>query len=189
MFKKMMLLAMAVMAIAAVSAPAASANWTHSGAPITKDTTVAFDGTASFQGSIGGVHCTNATAAIVATAGTTDGHVELFDVHNPTVNCKVTGFLAVLAGGESSLHDVELTGSPTATISGGVVGITGIVLHNRFTSGLEFNLSGSLTATPNNPKSISSIALSGNLTNSLTGGPVAVSGSLGATPAGTYGIE
>jgi hypothetical protein len=62
-------------------------------------------------------------------------------------------------------------------------------LHTRFTSGLESNLSGSLKATPNNPKSIGSIALSGNLTNSVTGGPVAVSGSLGATPAGTYGIE
>jgi hypothetical protein len=112
MLKKMMLLAMAVMVVAAVSAQTASANWTHSGVPITNDATVAFDGTTSFQGSIGGVHRTNATAAIVATAGTTDGHVELLDVHTPTVNCKVTGFLAVLAGGESSLHDVELTGTP-----------------------------------------------------------------------------
>jgi hypothetical protein len=191
MFKKMMLLAVAAMAVVAVAAPAAaSANWKDAGVDVTGNPHVNFSGPASFNGALGSVSCQEATATVQLTGGTNDAHIKTFTVDNPG-NCVVGGFLGALCG-TRSLTTADLTQEGTATISGGTIELTNISLENQFGSCATILLTdeeeGSLTATPNNKKAISSVSLSGSLEDN-TGGSEVVSGTLAVSPAGTYGIE
>jgi hypothetical protein len=191
MLKKMILLAMAVMAIAAVAAPAASATWTHEGVAIGANAEEGFHGTFEYSSEElgGGVHCSEATAFIEMTAGTTDGHVELF-VDNPG-SCTVSGAIAAICGAHS-LTNAELAFPATAQIvtngSGqSVINISNIAFVEEFGECLTLVLEGELTATPNNSKAISSVSLSGELESLF--GPVVKNGTLNAEHPGTYGID
>lgn len=194
MFKKTMLLLTAAAAVLAFAAPAASANWTHSGEVIPGGTnpSINLTGTVSFTSGLGGVHCNEGTATIQATGGSTDGHVTAFGVEDPT-KCDVTGFLAFIAGGTNSLTKVTLTGTPTAKVEGGDIRISGVQLHNTFknTSITLGSTETALTADPDNNAEISSGSLSGTLNNETLGGTVTVKGNMSVIngDAKTYGIE
>jgi len=194
MLKKMMLLAVAAAAVLAVAAPAASANWTHSGAELKTNANVTFSGETSFAGELGTVTCKQSTAAATLTASSSHGTVQSFTVDSPTTNCEVGGVVGALCGTTSleSAH-LEAGNVPTLTASSTNIVIDNVKLINVFGSEgspcLELDLVGNVTATPNNPASISSVSLSGTLEDTTLEAQVAVSGSLAANPAGTYGIK
>jgi len=191
MFKKIMLLAMAVGALVAFAVPAvASANWTKNGAELGTNDHVIFEGPASFTNANGdGVHCELATATVELTAGTTDAHVLSFTADEPGTRCHVFGLIATFGGGTFSLRKVELKKAATAQVVGGVLQITNLELFNEFASGLKLTLTDStegLFATPDNSEAISSVELGGEATSSL-GGTVTIGGNLTVTPEGEYG--
>jgi len=196
MLKKIMLLSMAVMAMFAMGAQAASANWFDNGAGLAEGVNPHIDitGTVAFTSSGGGVHCNTGTSTLQATGNTNIGHVLTFSVEEPS-KCEVSGGLVLLTGGTTTLKSVTLTKpTPEGTNTGSVINITGVTLHNEFNNGFKLTLSsiaGSpLVATPNNTTSISSTTLAGELNSTLAAGKVKVAGSLNvlAPNVGTYGL-
>jgi len=194
MLKKMMLLAVAAAAVLAVAAPAASANWTHSGAELKTNANVTFSGETSFAGELGTVTCKQLTGAATLTGSSSHGTLQSFSVDSPTTNCEVGGVLGALCG-TTSLESVHLEAGnvPTLTATTTNIKIDNVKWIYLFGSEpnpcLELNLRGDLTATPNNPESISSVAFSGTLEDTTLEAQVALSGSLAASPAGTYGTK
>jgi hypothetical protein len=190
MLKKMMLLAMAAAAVVAFAAPAAaSANWTHNAGELGENVEVEFHGTAQFVGDLGSVHCEDATAFVLLTGNSNEGHIETFEVDNEP-NCVVGGLLASLCG-THSLTEAHAEGG-LATIEGGTIVLSNIHLVNVFGTCAEVELTDNpeedATATPDNPEHIHSVSLGGSLEDNL-GGIEEISGTLNATPSGTYGIE
>jgi len=209
MFKKIMLMATAVMAMFAIGAQAASANWFDKGAGLAagENPTLEITGTVAFTSSGGGVHCNTGTSKLQATGGTNDGHVLTFGVEEAN-KCEVSGGLVLLTGGTTTLKKVELTGTPTGTNNGGnTIDVTKVSLHNEFNNGFKLTLSTikciikheggvetevetPLVATPNNTTAIESATLAGKLNSTLAAGQVTVSGSLSVlgTDKNTYGL-
>jgi len=195
MFKKIMLMATAVMAMFAIGAQAASANWFHSGAGLAagENPTLEITGTVAFTSSGGGVHCNTGTSKLQATGGTNNGHVLTFAVEEAN-KCEVSGGLVLLTGGTTTLKKVELTGTPSGTNNGSTIEIAGVSLHNEFNNGFKLTLSSiagqPLIATPNETTSVSSAGLAGELNSTLAAGKVKVAGSLNvlAPNTGTYGL-
>jgi len=98
MLKKIMTLALAVMALAAVAAPLASANWTHNKVKIPAGTNpqIEFLGQANFISAIGNVDCQTVSLAQF-TGGQTTGHITKFEINPagiPTEKCVTGGPLA-----------------------------------------------------------------------------------------------
>jgi hypothetical protein len=193
MFKKMMLLAVAAMAVVAVVAPAAaSANWTDSGVPLAsgENPHILLEGPWKYESEFGLVSCTEATATVQLTGGTIDAHIKSFTVDNPQ-GCTVGGLLAALCG-THSLTAANLTQEGTATVAGGTLEWSEVSLITEFGSCAAILLTdaeeGSLTATPNNKSAISSLMVSGELEDNA-GGVQSYSSTLKVTPQGRYGIE
>ncbi len=204
MLRKMLVAAAAVLALAAVVVPSASATVTHNHQAIQAHGTETFTGTALFtSAATGQVHCTNAEGWITfEPALGTFGTVEKFTCPNPTTNAHVTGAIAAICGGQTILHKVELTKHATAEIVTSPAGTPAITiqnldLFNTFTNGahnaeclklhLQSGVGKDVLATPTNAQTIGATHLSGTLT--ATGfGAVQVSGTL--TPHKvTYGIK
>jgi len=101
MLKKIMILALGVMALAAVAAPLASANWTHKGVKIPAGTNpvIQFTGQSSTISSIGSIDC-QTKFTVQFTGGQTTGHVNTFEIDltqagsTPTTKCVTGGPLA-----------------------------------------------------------------------------------------------
>jgi len=184
MIKKIMLLASMALATAALAAPAAQAEWLHNGAPLKANATVNLSGTAGFAAPFGlGTYTCTVHATLVAEPGST-GKVTKFE---PTTNtCVGTGILAncKLKSHSSNVPMIVHANTTVRTIS-----ITNATIKNVYEgancSQTETHLLFStVTATPDNGSSISSVKLSGTATNGTT-----VSGTLNVTPAKTYGIK
>jgi hypothetical protein len=195
MLKKMLVAAMAVMALAAVVAPNASATWTHNHQAIPAGTNPeeTFTGTAQFQGLVGKVHCSNTEGKVQLLGGQTTATIKLFQSQNPAA-CHVSGALGTSCG-TNSLQKVELQTHATGHIAthNGVaaITITHIKLLNQFGSCastvLESDETGrDVTLVPNDPTTITTGTLTGTLKTAA--GNVAVSGTLHAHVPNTYGI-
>lgn len=193
MLRKIAFLAMAIAATSALAAPAlASATtteWTKNGATLTTNDVVHFEGTAKFESeTLGAVHCpAGATATVTLGAGTHNATVTQF-THATPASCHVGGFLGSVCG-TNSLTKVNLLKNANATGTlNGQVHVTGIQLLNEFGTCLSLVLTGGVTATFDSTTAATEAALSGKLD---TGGfgEVNVSGSLGITQSGVYGIS
>jgi hypothetical protein len=201
MLKKLTVLAMAIGALAALAPASASATWDHHTTPIDQNQQLTFSGQARFQGGLGGVECQVSSNAQFL-AGQTTGNITSF-VPGPTsdtVNCKGTGGLVFC-----QVHNVSPTSFPWVfhTVqSPASISITHGEIHSQATGGFcpitaITITAGTVTATPNQPETVSSIQLSGNASVHLTtsGGSqdtenTTVSGTLSilAPNAGTYSI-
>ncbi len=204
MLRKMLLAATIVMALAAVVVPTASATWTHNHASIQSNATETFTGEVNLlqSAATGQVKCTNVDLAITFTAGQTDGTIHKFTCPNPTPGAHVTGAIAAICGGQTTLHKMELTEHATATIVTSPAGTPAITIEKinlflTFTNGahqaecLKLHLTSGgnddLVAKPNNPQTIATAALTGSLT-AHGFGTVNVAGTLVPHKVNTYGI-
>lgn len=187
--KKMMLLAGMAMAVVAFAAPAmAVANeMTDEGTPVAAGTEAQLSGTAKFTSIIffveSGIEC-NVHATLTAETAET-GQTE-FEI--TTSSCKGFGFL----NGCEVVAD-ELTGNPweTHVSSSNTLTVTDVTIHSTQDSecAMEniFLQFGEVTATVDDPASISSVTLSGTgMANELS---ATASGELSVTPANTYEIN
>lgn len=195
-----MTLALAAMAVAACTAPIASANWTHKGAPIEENVSVSFTGQALFTSAVvGGINCrTFAEAQFVS--GTTTGTISKFEVDlaeagsTVTNRCETSGPLGpcrVSAVQSTNLPwQVHSNGADLVTITTGEIdnvlespqgGACGVVQQIRLTPG-------TVTATipGGQTQGVEQVTLSGQL-ETATKSKVAVGGSQTISPAGTYG--
>ena len=199
MLKKLTLLALAVTALAAFGASSASASWYHKGVALGngQNVTIHLTGPIGFTSNAGNVHCTNATANIEATGGTTDGHVTAFaPINSPTESCHLSGGIVLLCGGTTKLETVALVGKPTATLTkaADTVDISGVVLTQKCANGFGFELSSEtnplVISNITTPSAIVSGTIAGTLKTTLSSGTVAVHGEMTVTPSeqGTYGI-
>jgi len=186
--KKVVLLVSMALAVVTFAVPAASAAWTHAGTPLGSNAEVTFSGPSNIElvGGAVGVH------AIVHAKVTLE----------PGNTAKVTAFDDTNCTGTGQLNGLTCTGTAEnlpwiAHIEGGKIKITNIKLTNHYYSPLDPGhtapvtttvLTGNILATPNNPKSISSVSLAGEGTT-MNGMPGLFGGTLGVAPAGTYGIE
>ncbi len=171
MLKKMTVLAMAVGIVAAMALPAtSSANWLHHKTPITENKAIGFTGSAAFTSSLGGVTC-QVTSEAQFIAGQTTGEIETFDVdpQDETTDCKGTGLLSPCQihnvspqqGLNWTMHTVNnqiliTTQSLQSTLTGAFCGVKSINLT-----------AGTVTGTPNQPETVTTVTLSGNLQGHL----------------------
>jgi hypothetical protein len=195
MLKKMLVAAMAVMALAAVVAPNASATWTHKHEAIPAGTNPVetFTGTAQFQGLVGKVHCNNTKGEVELLGGQTTATIKLFQSQNPAA-CHVSGALGTSCG-TNSLQKVELQTHATAHIAthngSPAITVTHIKLLNQFGSCastvLESDETRDVALVPGDAGTINQGTLTGTLKTAA--GNVAVTGTLQAENQGTYGIK
>lgn len=185
MMKRVALLAVSAIAAIAFAVPAVASaqEWLHNGSPLTENETVEFTGHAAFTG---GVTCDPVVAHVILKPGNMGTVTSFGPEGNVTEVCKTTGTLAALG---CTIHTVTPENLPwTVDVNATNFTITGVKIKNGFSNCVfpTVTIQGDVTATPDNASSISSVALSGTLNSEL--GEVGVEGSLGASPAGTYGI-
>lgn len=193
MSKKSVLLAI-VGVVFAISAPSASASWYHEGEALGEgqNPQITVSGTAAFTSASGGIHCaTGGQLTLEGTGGTTDGHLVSYELEES--KCEVSGGLAFLGGGTTSLKSGELTGTPDGNHNGKTIELYDIVLHSEFNSGFKLTLTADeespVIVTPDNPSAVTAGTVHGQMTSSLGGTvTVAANGSVLGEAAGTYGI-
>jgi hypothetical protein len=193
MLKKMMLLASLALAVVAFAAPAsASAQGTlfdgttpiPTGNHITLETTgvISFD-VPELASSFG---CNSHPKVTLVSGHPSTGTVEAFNI--TTSECAGTGLL------EGCVLANDTTNKPAVDVSATVLTITNIEINNVFAEGcivpgskLTFP---AVVATPDNTKSISSVKVSGNGVDDVTGLLIEATGTLNIAggAAGTYGI-
>ncbi len=206
MTKKIALLVTAggILAIFALPA-AASASWTLHDKELKagENPVVAATGTAIKYTSVatGGVSC-NTTAEFQLTGGTTTGFIQKFEpTGSATASCTTSGLLAAEGCVVEKVTSTELpwvihNNTPTTTIS---VTNKNVHLELRKTNAAKENIacpkfsgstftSGTLTLTPDNAETISTLTLSGTLKFDPGEIPVTFSGTVHLTPAKTYGL-
>lgn len=197
MIKKTLLLAVAAVAAMALAVPAlASASWTHEHEPITSQKTVTFAGNAQFvaAGLGAGFNCTNTHADVDLLPGET-GEITSFEATEAESKCDPVGLFSTLGCKISSVTSENLPWV-VHIINEEKLLITNVKITNHLVPGLctsiigtqTIVLEGNVTATPDDPDEVHSVELSGELTSSL-GENVTVSGTLNASPSGTYGIR
>lgn len=201
MIKKALLLAMAAVAVVAVSAPMASANWTHNGTPLSvgQDPHLQLTGQLLTVSAFGQIKC-EIDMTIVFTGGSTTGEVKQIEIDltepgsTPTKKCTTGGFFAPCL-----VKGFHATGLPWTVHSNGadVITITTGETHKTLESPQGGPCSfadqvttkpGTITATipAGQTGGINEVTLSGQLETS-TGAKSTVSGTLTANPSGTYG--
>jgi hypothetical protein len=202
--KTMLLLAVMAMALA-VPATASAAQWTEGGSPITEplqwtnggaplegEVPISFTGPVKFyNGGLGSIECTASFGGLLA-AGTEGS---LFENSISPASCKLGVVLKMHCSGVTSVTVSSFWAVEAAEKSPGVRTMT--IKMGKITFGLQpiagkecppqLELTGgTITATPDNAKSISSVSLSGSVGSIW--GAFGVSGTLAATPAAKYGI-
>jgi hypothetical protein len=188
MTKKMMLLAMAVAAIAfAVPAGAsASGHFLHNEGPLEGEIEEGLEGTLSFTTAIGtGMACDAHPVLHLTTNGGT-----VTDLGLTTETCVGQGFFA---GCTLSAHEIH--GGNSVTPTSDAIHINDLVLTNTYAGpcalgGSSSTLTFNVVATPNNPKSITSLTLAGPGTAHTAFGSLGAtaSGALEADNPGTIGL-
>ncbi len=186
MLKKMMLFACMALAVAAVAAPAASAEWQDNHKSFTGETTVEMEGHAFFKGFLStGVTCKKAFFKI--TVDKQHATVTEFTVTNPTTECEGTGIMFDCI---SETPDRE--GAWTADAGTTLLTITGIQFTSTFANYCDpFKVeNGELIATPTKTNAttgaIEAVSLSGTATTFF--GEVNIGGSLSVVGTPTLGI-
>ncbi len=200
MLKKMTVLAMAVGILAAMALPAsAPAAWKHHDVAIQINKTTGFTGNVRFQGGLGGVEC-QVTSAVEFKANQTTGTAETFKPHptSETSNCKGLGGLI-----GCQIHELtpQEPGWVIHTATATTITVTTTTIHSVPTGGFcplkTISLTaGTVTFTPNQPNTVTTAALSGQLqAHQQTAGSgtvhteeVTVSGTLTAEEPHTYSI-
>jgi len=200
--KKIVAAMVVIAAFCAIGTQSAYANWFDKGVELKagENPTLEVTGTVALSGSGGSLHCDTGTWKIQLTGNTNLGHLLAASIEEPS-KCEVGGGWAFLSGGTTSLKKVTSTGAPEAFSAGfdSVLAIVKTEIHYEFNNGYKFSVStigkGSgmeqaILATPNNPTSISSMSLSGELNTTKASGKVKISGSLNvlAPNSGTYGL-
>lgn len=202
MLKKMVVLGLAVIAVAALSAPVASANWTHNGAPISAGTNprVWFTGQFLFTSVVvGGANC-QVKGTIELTGGTTTGDIITFDVDLTSLGatmpekCVESGPISPCDVGSIQPTGIPWTvhsnGADIVTITTGEIhyplekiggGICGVVQQIKLKPGTA-----TATIPAGKTSAIEQVQLSGQLETS-TGPKVTVGGTQSLAPANTYG--
>jgi hypothetical protein len=198
----MLLTAVASLAVAITASTASASNWTKegsplastalqwsdNGAPLEAEATTTFSGTFGFESESGAAECAASGAATLEEGGAL-GQVTKFDLSN----CKGTWGVLSQPGCIISATANSLPWSQQAKTSGSTR-----VIHVQNTSisfkvanckwaPSELVLSGTIVATPNNSKQISSLSMSGLMAITKWGEAEAI-GSLGVSPAARYGI-
>ncbi len=207
MLKKITLLAMAVGMLAAFALPAAaSASWTKHDKELKAGETGVISeitGTAIKFTSVatGGVSCHTVGAATL-TGGTTTGFLTKFEpLTSATASCTTSGLLATEGCVVEKVTSTELpwiihNNTPTTTIS---VTTRTIDIELRKTNAAKENVAcpkfagsditpGTVTLTPDNAETISTLTLSGTLKFDPGEIPVTISGLAHITPEKTYGL-
>jgi hypothetical protein len=193
--KKLVVLAGMSLAMVAVAAPAAQAEWLHNHVKLEKSATLTATGKAKFQTGAGSYECP-VEGSITAEPGST-GKVTKFGV-TKTAECVGTGFLSNCT--LKSHQSTNLPWTAHANTQNNTVEVTNAEIWGTYegffcphTIELTF---ATITLTPNNALTASSASLSGSGTahrNVGTGNEATenatASGSLNLTPAGTYGIR
>lgn len=204
MLKKIIILAVAAMAIAAVAAPTVSANWTKHHANIEQNETVTFTGQAAFTSAVvGGIEC-QTDARVEFFAGQTTGEVRQFEVDftnggTYTQKCQTSGPLAPCAvksveGTALPGWLVHSDGADTITITTGTIdnilespqgGACGVVQQVQLKPGTVH-----AQVTPGETCTVTQVHLSGQLQTS-TGSKVQVHGKQHINPGqtATYGTS
>jgi hypothetical protein len=204
MLKKIMMLALAATAVAAVTAPMASANWTHNGVNIPAGTNpqVQFTGQALFTSAVvGGINC-QTDAKVQLEGGSTTGKVTQFEVDlteaasTVTKKCVTSGPIApclVKSVQATSLPwQIHSDGADVVTITTGEIdnvlesqtgGACGVVQQIKLKPGTV-----SALIPAGQTKAISIVHLSGQL-ETTTGSKVQIAGTQNVTPSGTYGTS
>jgi len=201
MFKKMLMIASAALAVVALAAPASAlADWTHGEAPLEGTADVTFAGPASFSAPAAEA---GASATLSATVTLEEGSTGKLSSVSAT-NCVGTGKLAGLTC-TSTFEATKGTGwAPVSSTdpwivhcnTGGSITITHIRITNHYyldkahtIKVKETVLTGDVTVTPHKPAAISTVTLSSENAEVAGAGPAIISGELAATPSGTYGCE
>ncbi len=175
MFRKAMVLGMAVGVVAALALPAsASATWKHHNTSIVENVQLGWTGNMRFQGSMGGIEC-QITSRIKFLAGQAAGTVETLVPHptNETTNCKGLGGLAFC-----QIHDTTPQApnwtlhagfeTPGGTKHASAATLTAQDMQSQLTGGFcpikHIRVTaGNIGLIPNQPTTVSSGALSGSL--------------------------
>ncbi len=171
MFKKIIVLAMAVGVVAALALPtAASAAWKHHQTQIAHNVAIPFTGNFVYSSAIGGISC-QVTSETQFFTGQTTGEIETLDVHpgDETTNCKGTGSLSPCqvhnltpqVGLNWGFHTTGTVEKPSIQLTTGTLSYQ---MTGSFCGAKKIQTTpGNLTATPNQPNTFTSITLSGGL--------------------------
>jgi hypothetical protein len=211
--KKLTIIAALAMAAAAFAIPSsASALWTHNHSDIQagNNPQLHFEGSYAFQSSGGQINCTSVTSTIQLTGGQTTGHVNSFTANNPQTachtnggiigHCTVTSMTPVglpwLAHADSGQTGIRVTGLHTSTDLHGFL-CPDLTFELVAASGDVFELTGTETKLGAQNTSeqttthtlIHSFHIEGKGTATPLEGPMAVAGTITATPGqvNTYG--
>jgi opacity protein-like surface antigen len=171
--KKIILLAIATALLSVLAAPAVSSatttEWTKTGATLTTNDNLHFEGTTSYSSAtLGGFHCTSKfTMTMELIGGTHNATLKTFEDTAASTDCHVSGFLASTCGTKSLTSSQLLKhATVTGTLGTKQLDISGI--EQRYTFGasgscLTLTLSGSAIATLDSETAATQITLSGEL--------------------------
>jgi len=186
MFKKLMLLTMAVGALVAFAVPASAsaAQWLDNGEPFSGDRTIELEGHAEFTKGANGVTCNQAKFTMTMQGETDEGSVTAFSVTNPTTECVGKGELAPCPPEQPDPENLPwpVTVNANQTIT---------VKHIQFKATFLFCpavqvAEGEMTLVPDNSEEIGTLSGTGTALGEVElNADLSV---LGAN-AGTYGIE
>jgi len=189
MIKKMMLLAGMALAVVAVAAPAAQANWTHSGEELESNATVGLSGSMNIEvPGVAGAH-SEVHIGLTLKSGSTGTVTSYSDT-------KCTG-TAQLNGLRCTVTAENLPWLAHIDPFVGKIRVTNIKLTHHYYSILDPGHVTSLTTTvttgnvlldPDSRTGFSVFDFEGEGTL-INGNPAVIGGSVGVSPAGTYGIE
>jgi len=195
MAKRTLVLAAIAAALVTVGAQPASAEWFDEGKALKKGENPIFklEGDFRIKGGVGTVECSKGVFGFLElTGGTTDGHLNEFNVNVPE-ECEIAGGLVLLTGGTTTLKSMVLTAGAKAVNDEGLsIKISGLSLHYEFKNGFKLTLTsiaGSpLVAVPDLAAKIGKVFATGKLSSNA--GEMNASGVLTvlAGANGTYGI-
>jgi hypothetical protein len=195
MLKKMLVAAMAVMVLAVVVAPNASASWLnkHTSLVANENPKETFTGTFQYQGLVGKVHCNNIETRLTLIGGQTTATVEVFRSQNPAA-CHVSGGLGTSCG-TNSLQKMDLQTHATGQIGthngDAAITIADFKLVSQFGScafvDAESDATRDFWLAPGSPTTINATTVTGTLKTPV--GNTQVSGTLQAHIPGTIGIK
>lgn len=202
MFRKRMILAGVVAAVAVAAVPAvAMGQWTHQTTSITQEKNITLTGTFSTSSAIGGFGCSTGDMGVTLTPGTT-GTVNTFESGG---TCNYNGGLAgcvVTTVQGTKLPWTVHSNTSTIDIKGVEIFTT---VHGAFCPYHDLRVKGTLRATPDNLHAMTEVSLSATATasgpphvpgglefyNGTTGAPLAsivIGDTHTISPSGTFGM-
>jgi len=195
MFRKVLILSLAVVAVSAIAAPSAFANWSYEGAAVTQNQLVELHGTLEVAGAGGRITCNDMNAEMELIAESNNAAFGSFQSEAPREQCEDAGaFFYGCGTGNGVVSALVPEGLVATPNKSGVFQLTKFnwiteLLHCSFSwrnvkeSGKEIPI----ILTPNNTWAINSYTLEGLVTfNGTT--QMAIHGHFEMTPGGVYGV-